>query len=667
VVLLARAAAAQQPAPVPTPPRPPADTARRPVPGDTLRRPAGTDTVRTRRDSVTIGTPAAPRDSAGRARTDSVRGIPDSLATRKVVRDSIQPPIARAELPPQTGVGQPYRWTRDSLFTTGALTALDLLERVPGLTGFRAGWLASAQVASYLGDFRRVRVFRDGVELDAVDTRNNGVLDLPDVQLWQLEEVAIERVAGEVRLHLRTWTVRNTTPYTRVDIATGDEDTNLYRGFFGRRFGNGGLLQIGAQNFGTGARNRRTGGGGDAVSAFSRIGWARGRLSVDAYASRIDRQRNVTFAFNTQDSVLTRYEGRRDEGHVRVGYGDPDDGPWAQVIGHALRFSLEGTAATRFDTAKVGSPPRPALPLAIDSVALPDTLRRRLQFVVAGGFTRWGVRMSATDRVRRFGERTWHAPGARAAFERSWLTTSAYVEKSDVDSLTRVDLNARVQPLPWLALLGAVTRHTRDDTVSAGRELTVSHAEVGARLGRHWMTAGVLRRSATRLVAPSVYARPETLYPTLPLPLALVPLDPAATATTLSMRGPVYKDVRLELNGLAWDAAGIYRPQYQLRAELRLETNWLSRFKTGNFGLVLAITDEYRSETPWLAPIAGDTTSSTFTPAFNTLGALLEIRIQQATVSYQIRNALNREFEYVPGIRAPRPLSFYGVRWNFFN
>jgi hypothetical protein len=125
--------------------------------------------------------------------------------------------------------------------------------------------------------------------------------------------------------------------------------------------------------------------------------------------------------------------------------------------------------------------------------------------------------------------------------------------------------------------------------------------------------------------------------------------------------------VRLELNGLAWDAAGIYRPQYQLRAELRLETNWLSRFRTGNFGLVLAITDEYRSETPWLAPIAGDTTSRTFTPAFNTLGALLEIRIQQATVSYQIRNALNREFEYVPGIRAPRPLSFYGVRWNFFN
>jgi hypothetical protein len=137
----------------------------------------------------------------------------------------------------------------------------------------------------------------------------------------------------------------------------------------------------------------------------------------------------------------------------------------------------------------------------------------------------------------------------------------------------------------------------------------------------------------------------------------------------VSLRGPVYKDVRLEVNGLAWDAASLYRPQYQLRAELRLETQWLSRFRTGNFGLIFAVTDEYRSRTPFLPAVAGDSAAAegTFAPAFNTLGALLEIRIQQATVSYQVRNALNREFEYVPGIRAPRPLSFYGVRWNFFN
>jgi hypothetical protein len=427
------------------------------------------------------------------------------------------------------------------------------------------------------------------------------------------------------------------------------------------------VLQIGAQNFGTGARNRRAGGGGDAVSAFSRIGWSRGRLSIDAYASRVDRQRNPTFAFNTTDTVLTRYEGRRDEGYVRAGYGDPDAGPWAQVVANALRFSLEGTAATRVDTAREVGTDELIVPLQIDSTALPDTTRRRLQFVLAGGFTRWGVRMSATDRVRRFGERFWHVPALRAAFERPYFTVAAHAERSELDSLTRVDLNGRLQPLPWLAVLGAVSRQNATDDALQQVDRTVSRAEVAARLGRLWISGGVVNRSAATLLPPTVFARPDSASDYF-LPLARFD-DPAATATTVSLRGPVYKDVRLEVNGLAWDAASLYRPQYQLRAELRLETQWLSRFKTGNFGLIFAVTDEYRSRTPFLPAVAGDTTAAegTFAPSFNTLGALLEIRIQQATVSYQIRNALNREFEYVPGIRAPRPLSFYGVRWNFFN
>ncbi|MGZ8493240.1 MAG: hypothetical protein ACXWZS_13660, partial [Gemmatirosa sp.] len=132
--LTGQAVGAQQP--VPQPPRPPADTVRRPAPapGDTLRRPVRVDTVRTTRDSVTVGAPAARGDSSARARSDSVRGIPDSLPPR-VRRDSIQPPLAVSEQPTTVEVGPLYRWTRDSLFRTGALTALDLLDRVPGLTG----------------------------------------------------------------------------------------------------------------------------------------------------------------------------------------------------------------------------------------------------------------------------------------------------------------------------------------------------------------------------------------------------------------------------------------------------------------------------------------------------------------------------------------------------
>jgi hypothetical protein len=635
---------------------------------------------------VTVGTPARP-DSAARARVDSVPGIRDSLPTR-VRRDSIQPPLARAELPTTVEVGPLYRWTRDSLFRTGALTALDLLDRVPGLTGFRTGWLASLQTAAYLGDFRRVRVFRDGVELDPIDPRMGGALEMHDLQLWQLEELIVERAAAEVRVHMRTWTVRSTTPATRVDIGTGDDDTNLYRGFFGKRFGNGGALQLGAQNFGTGARNRRIGGGGDAVSAFARIGWARGILSVDALVSRLDRQRNPTLAFNTSDTVLTRSEARRDEGYLRAGLGNPDSGPWAQAVANVARFVLPGTryVLTRPDTVfgangqVIRIDLRPAIDttrgpgdviVGVDTAFADDSSASRTQYLLSGGFTRWGVRLSAADRWRVFNGRNWHAPSVRAAFERGFLSLSAFGERSAADSTTRLDLLGRVQPLPWLAATGAIARTTTDPLGEGEETRTVVRAELGARLGGLWLAGGRVIRDGGTLLPPRALSRDTSdafvVYAADPLPLATV-AEARASGTVASARGRLYRDVFLDVHGTAWDSPGFYRPQYQARAEIRLETNWLSRFRTGNFGLLLAITNEYRSRTSF--PVEGEepgTIEERLVGASNTLGALLEIRIQQATISYQIRNALDREYQFVPGITMPRPLSFYGARWYFFN
>jgi hypothetical protein len=144
----------------------------------------------------------------------------------------------------------------DTILATGALTLLDVLERVPGVTGFRSGYIASAQTAAYNGDFRRLRVFRDGVELDPVDPRNGGVLDLADVQLWQGDELSVEPAAGVLRVHIRTRAPRNRTPQSRVDVLTGDDETNVFRAFYGKRFANGTLLQFNAQQYSTGSRNR---------------------------------------------------------------------------------------------------------------------------------------------------------------------------------------------------------------------------------------------------------------------------------------------------------------------------------------------------------------------------------------------------------------------------
>ena len=66
--------------------------------------------------------------------------------------------------------------------------------------------------------------------------------------------------------------------------------------------------------------------------------------------------------------------------------------------------------------------------------------------------------------------------------------------------------------------------------------------------------------------------------------------------------GRATEDLRLDVWGMAWDAPGLYRPQYQTRAELRLQTNWLSRFPSGNFGFTFAVVDEYRSRTAFSLP-----------------------------------------------------------------
>ena len=168
---------------------------------------------------------------------------------------------------------------------------VDLLDRIPGVTTFRSGWIATPQTATFNADFRRLRIFYDGIEMDVLDTRAGGVLDLSTIQLWTLEQLTIERSASELRLYMRTWRVDNTDPYTRVDVATGNEDTNLYRGFYGKRFDNGGVLQLAGQQYGV--TSSRFAGSGDALSLLGRIGIARKSWSVDAFVNRTRATRGI--------------------------------------------------------------------------------------------------------------------------------------------------------------------------------------------------------------------------------------------------------------------------------------------------------------------------------------------------------------------------------------
>ena len=579
------------------------------------------------------------RDSvaADSARTDTA-AVPATGSPQDTVRraDTVQAPLTAAELPSGVTDGEWFRWDRQALFASGALGAVDLLDRVPGASGFRSGWIASPAQATYLGDNARVRVFLDGLELDPLDPRTGGVLDLVEVPLWMLEDAVIERTAGELRLHLRTWNVRRTTPYTRTDVATGDEDTNLYRGFFGRRWHRGQALQLGGQQYGT--TGAATTGGGDELALLGRVGWARRSWSIDAFASRVSRSRDLQQRVGGGPG-LPALEAVRTDAYVRAGVGQPDSGAWAQIIAASMAFSEATEAAPPVSG---DGEPQPS----------PDTSASRAQYVAAAGIARGALRLSATNRLRVFDRAMRNTVSARAAFEWPAVGLAFHAERGGGLRPAMEEASLRISPTSFLRVSGAVTaRH--DARVDGGTEPRLDlRAEGAIRLGQVWMGAGFMRRDSTRVQALRVY---DTAY--------VSASEGPAIAGFGTLRGALWRDLGLDVTVVRWDARGAYRPQLQGDAALYVRTSWLGRFPSGNFGFLGAARYEYRSEV--LFPGLARTDVSTWLQAAT---ALLEIRVVDAVLFYRQQITLRRrQHEVVPGFVLPRQSVLYGVRWEFWN
>ncbi|HEY4217605.1 MAG TPA: Plug domain-containing protein [Gemmatimonadaceae bacterium] len=607
-----------------------------------------TDTSRVKRDSVTVTKDSVKLAVPIPRGADSL--LVDSLAKRDslkkkpvVPRDTIKAPIAHAELPMDFGIAQRFHWSGDSIASTGALTVADLLARVPGVTTLSAGWIASPTNAAYMGDVRRVRVFYDGVLLDGLDPRGQGVLDLSRVNLWGVEDAVIEQTADEVRVYLRSWRVNNTTPYTRTDVSTGDQQTNLYRGFFGRRFNNGADLQFGAQQYGT-TPPSVYGTSNDQLGLIGRVGWANRDWSVDAHVTRTSGQRGAIFGETVGDSISTVPASRSDS-YVRVGYHDPDTSRvWGQVMAVASSFKYTGIK-TLF---------QPAVnKLFVQSAGSLDTNIFQSQYVFTGGTTRGPLRLSATERL--FASRGSHvsSPSARASLALGRLAVSAFVEGKGVDSASHSDVTAQFSPLSFVSFLGSVGRSSDSRVADSSFSASYVRAEAGLRVRNVWLVAGMMRRDSVRLSPPHVF---DTLF---------VPAyEPTATGVTAGVHGQIYRLLRADLSAVRWnDSLGYYRPRYETRSELSARTNLLTKFPTNDFGLLGSVVHEYRSGVRY--PLANGAVLSV--PGYRIISTLIEIRILRATITWQFRNLLGEKYSQVPSFVMPRQTNFYGVRWYFFD
>jgi hypothetical protein len=614
-----------------------------------------------------------PPDSQAVLDTATVRQRRDSVRADSIKGDTLRAPTARAEAPmlPETGTG--WRWDRDAMYASGAITLAELLERVPGAIQFRPGWIHSPQTISFLGNPGAVRVFLDGVELDALDPRTGNVLDLAGIPIWTLEEVRVERGARELRVHLRSWRYDRTIANTRFDVGTGDLGTNLYRGFFAKRYQHGEVLQVGMQQYST--ADPRTGlngayAGGRSLALMARLGWAHGPWSADAFITRDGRTRNTEVAYDlispnfvqrlgapVADSIPA-LRATRTDAYLRGAYGDPESGPWLQAIAATSEFKeATGQSGARNQERMVvanGSGSYTILPAS-------DTLASRAQYVLAGGMTRWGARISATLRTRIYDGMTITSPSARASWDTRFGAVSARAERSGFNHANDLEAGITALPLSFISLSAVAEREQgANDGTPAGNAV---RGEVGLRYRQAWLSAGVLLRDSTLVDVPIVYysnlATTNLAHP--PLRLAVG----QARGTFASIRGKVYRDIGLDAVATEWSSPDLLRPQLTARTELYFRTQWLARFPDGHFGFNATAIHEYRSTTRFPIP---DAVTTTEIPGSHVLSALVEFRIRSAYISWQLRNIIGNQYGYVPGfLMPPRAVNFYGVRWEFYN
>ena len=619
------------------------------------------DTARTRRiDSTKIVLPAKPpadsllRDSL--AKRDSIKSaVP---LPPKPPKDTIKAPLSHAEVPVIIAIGETRCWNRQTLYATGAVTLQDLLDRVSGETGLRSGWISAPMAASYLGDVSRLRLYLDEMELDQLDPRSGNIFDPSQIPLFQLETLCIERFARELRVHMRSWRVDNTTPSTRTDVSTGDQSTNMYRGYFGRRYDHGEAIQFAAQQYGT--TPSRAFASSDQLGVLARIGWARAKWSVDGTALRLGRHRGtlpftdtrVIAASGIRDSILG-VESTRMDAFLRGGYGDPDGGVWGQAIVGMQKYNYTGVRrdSTAADTARIPSA---------------DTTVFHGQYVIAGGVTGLGFHLSAAGRLHVLsGQRqSVFVPTVRAAYDSKYLSLSAVGDGKGVDSIARVEAGARLAPLPFVSVAAFASGAKDDRAGAAGLTSLDVRAEAGVEIRGLWLIGGVVRRDSAFLPPPLPldFDTSRTFAPVL---------DGTATGVTAAIRGTLYKAVKANISAIRWsDTAGFYRPRYEARSEIYIQTNWLSRFPSGNFGFLYSLVHEYRSNThmPAFREVGGVmTVGDTAVSGYRTLSSLLEIRILSAVAFWQFRNIIGERYSNVPGYLLPRQTQFYGVRWEFWN
>lgn len=589
-------------------------------------RPAALDSLRRAR---------AAADSAG---ADSTRAAAAGTAARpdstRAAADSLDPDTIRAGLPL---IGAPHGplppsqrrvFTRDHLDWLGARSLGELLSFVPGAFLVRPGWYGHPEFIGYAGQGAAgIELFLDGYQLVALGDDSTAT-DLARFDIGLMHRIEVEVLPTVLRVFLVSDVATVTRPRTEASFATGDAETNTYRGRYLNRWKNGAGLGIAASYFATNGPPTSPA-DINSLSIWVKGTWTPSPLvGVEYSMMSAGLERNAAAGDGTSQPLAGINATRRDA-FVRAHAATRPDGM-------GLRFDALFGSSSFSDTTGT-----------IDV--------QESQAGASAGYRADTWALETTARFRSGREPlTWQARAAwapwRAATLSAWTITRRRLgDERDLEAGAAGDLRL----LRGISVHGAVR----------WRDLVTDTTQ---RVG-DWQVGVRLRRGASELDV-TTERHGAFRAPTFGTFAAQVPRATTIDVVTLTAAWDLRPWTWLTFHG--WyrhpldPIHAAYEPPHHTRAALTFRSRFFPHYRRGVFDLMVQAELE-----GWGDGVVG--TSSLGVPialeGATVVHYLLEVRLVGAILFWTFRNPQLEQYAILPGFPMPRGLQRFGVRWEFTN
>lgn len=560
-------------------------------------------------------------------------------AALPAVADSLNPDTFRTVLPPLGPPAGPqprhtrYVFGHDELRWSGAFTLGELLLSIPGAFLIRAGWYGQPEAIAWAGQGAfSVEVFWDGFALDPMGDDSAG-LDVGRIPLGLLSRVEVEVLPTKLRVFLVSDVQPVTRPRTEASFATGDAQTNSYRGRYLNRWANGLGLGLAADFFGTdGPQTSR--GSVQTLTLWSKATWTpSSRVGVEFQVMRLGLERESQQGsqgavpiraadLSRRETILRAYAASAEDGmglrfDAAFGSSSYSDSTGLEVSQEQVMTGVSYRAAAWSTelTSRLRSGRRP-VELRVRASWAPLT-----HLVVSGYGER--VSLSAGGSLSDAG-----ASGDLALPLGLRLHGGLRFRDYQAPSGLPGDTSQRVTDWSWGVTLVRRTWHADVSLARHGRFVAPAYGMFAAQVPRH-TAIDVVTLTASFSIRPRPYFTLHGWY--------RHPLDPIQAA---------------------WE------PAHHTRVSATFRSRFLPHFRRGAFDLLAEATLE-----GWSDGTAGLDASGN---AIGLEGATvinyrIEFRLVGALLYWTLINPALERYAVVPGFPMARGLQRFGVRWEFAN